>query len=219
MALIDWLSSYYKENDSTDSFWWRNLTDTSITYWTGLLWNCAIFNWTSSKQTWTHWLGTWDINFSYYWWLYVTWTQTRWEFLSIWNQANLNQWIHFSLRTKSWWNNAVYFDYSFSAWDSTTARVNYNAWNFIAITHATWWAITIRINNNSPESFAKTWLNVSNNVLNFSTYWSTNSYFNGKIDEVWLFSTIKTNTEFDSLYNWWLWLSYPFPKSWFFMFM
>ncbi len=211
MALIDGLSSYYKEDSNwNDSFWWRNFTDTNMTYWSWLISDCAIFNWTTSKQIWTHWLWTWDLTFSYIWWLYVTAWQTRWEFLSMWNDAVANQWIHFSVRTKAAWNNAIYFDYSASAWSSTTTRVTYNAWNFIAITK-TGSTITIRIDNNSPESFTKASLNVTNNVLRFSTYDSTNAPLNWKIDEVWIFTTVKTNTEFDSFYNSGNGITYPFP--------
>lgn len=211
MALIDWLSSYYKEDSNwNDSFGGRNLTDSNITYGTWSLWNCAIFNGTSSKQTGIHNLGTGNIDFSYYGWVYITGTQARWEFLSIGNQGVVNQGIFFSIRTKSGWNDAVYFDYSLTAGGSTTARVNYNAWNFIAI-RKTGSTISVRINNNAFENLtAPATLNVTTNTLIFGDYGASLAFLNGKIDEVWLFTTQKTNSEYDSFYNGWSPLAYPF---------
>lgn len=212
MALIDWLSSYYKEENSNDSYGWRNFTDTNITYWTWAFWNCAIFNGTTSKQTGTHWLWTWNIDFSYYWWIYVTWTQTRWEILSIWNHTTTNQWIHFSVRTKSAWNDAIYFDYSNTAGSSTTARVTYNAWNFIWIKKS-WSSIYIRVGNNAFETFsAPATLNITTSTMIFWDYWAWLAYFNWKIDEAAIFTTVKTDNEFVRFYNWWT--PFPFPYRW-----
>lgn len=214
MALIDWLSSYYNEDSSpNDSHSTRNLVDSNITYTSGALWNCAIFNGTNSKQSWSHGLWTGNINFSYYWWLYVTSSQTRWEFLSIGNQAALDQGIHFSRRTKSWWNDAIYFDYSVRAWSSTTARLNYNAWNFIWI-RKSWSTISIRVNNNAFENFtAPSTLNVLTSTMIFWDYWLWTAYLNWRLDEIALFTTIKTDAEFDEAYNGGTPLAYPFTTS------
>lgn len=203
-TLTTGLVSYYKMEDSTDFWSTRNLTWNNISFVSGKVNNCASLNGSNSFFSWSHWLWTWNITFSVSYWVYVTWSQ--WAYATnfvIWNQDVTNQAMIFSIRQKSWWNDALFLDYPNVSWWSTETRLTYNAWNLIIIKKS-WDTYTVKINNNTAETLTLSWLNVSNsNLLFWEVYWVL--FFNWKIDECWFWSKVLSTQEDTDLYNSWNW--------------
>ena len=177
----------------------NNGTDTAISYVAGREWQAASFNGSSSKITAKHWLWTGNITFTVSLFFYVTWTQTRWELFSIGNHSVLYNWILFSVRAKSWGNNAIFFDYSNSVWGSTNARVVYNSRNHLLVTKS-WDNIIVTLNGVS-ESFTKSSLNVSTDKLLFGDYWGGVAFLNWLIDEVIIEDRAWSATEVRNYYS------------------
>lgn len=178
----------------------NNLTNTNVGFYDTERWyakKCAVFA-TNAKSQGVHTLWTGNISFDYFIQVFVSGTQSRWEILALWNPVVLNQGIFFSIRSKSGGNDAVYFDYSNSAWDSTASRVIYNSWNFIRITKSGD-TLTIRINNNTPEVFTKTGLNVTTNTFIIWDYGAWLAFFSGKAWLARLYSTILSENDVNSI--------------------
>jgi len=211
MALIDNLVSYYKlDGNSNDSLWWNNGSDTAISYVSWKINNSASFNGTSSV-------------------------------VSIANSSNLNItndisifcWInagaqtntysafvekHFSQSYYFWYWNAkkLSFYYGWTEVTSGADRIVEWAWQHVWVTY-----------NRSTQT-AKFYVNgsVVDTFTTFNptvTWWTTtvllwkqqlaSRFYNWLLDEVWIWNRELTPSEVSSLYNWWIWISYPFSQT------
>jgi len=220
-TLLNNLQAYYKfESNLNDSVWSNNWTGTSITYWTGIIWNSWIFNGTTSKVL----LWTDTCNFT------GSFTISVWvKFTSIGAYdvifSNFNQspsgiaWYWFICRINP--SNQVEFNiYNDSqVLLSTTATVTTWTWyNIVFVrTSSTWSAIYINwtssVTNSSTfnPSYPTYSFHPSIWALEYFA-WSylNDQYINWNIDELWIWTRALTGTEITELYNSWTWKTHPF---------
>lgn len=221
MALTDNLVSYYKlESNSNDSHWSNNGTDTSVSYWTGKIWNCANYTTTSYSN-----MGNvFDMERT------QAWTKSFWHkttdswvdlcLLTKQNSAYPNQWI-FTLIN---WGKYTQYVYS-GSWLRLQVRTNstYNDWNwnFITVTYdGSVDANGILIYVNGSLAATTIEFNTIGAFTTLTTNWfqinwrwnSTSQTHTGSIDEVWIWTRVLSASEITELYNWWNWLTYPFTN-------
>lgn len=207
MALTTNLVSYYKlDSNSNDSVASNNWTDTSITYSSWKISNCAVFNGTTSKIIWSWtWFPTWSSDRTVSLWANLTSTATSRIFQ--WGSDFNNQ--LFCLYNNV--GNIVFTDYWTSSTTLTTPSTG--VWNLYTFTFTgtTW---SLYLNGNSTPVW--TWTKSINTTGTNFAFWSSYiwwDYFDGKIDEVWVWSRVLSTSEISQLYNSWNGLSYPFAST------
>lgn len=231
MALTTNLQWYYKfESNLNDSVWSNNWTGTSVTYWTGIIWNAWIFNGTTSKA--------------------LLWNDT----CNFTGSFTISAWVKF---TSVGAYKVIFSNYNLSpsviAWYWFICRINpsnqiefviYNDSQVILATSATvttwtWYNIVFVRTESTGSAIYINWTSSISNSSTFNPWytWSAfhpsigaleyynwsylnEQYINWNIDELWIWTRALTGSEITQLYNSWAWLSYPF-SSWnsnFFMF-
>jgi len=213
--------AYYKlDGNSTDSLGVNNWTDTSISYVSGKILNCASFNGTNSRiqmptNTFLNWKSTVTIN------TWITFndlltSSLRWIFWNQWNYVGgfNSQYIS---------SNGTDQTVSFATTGTTPWVTVINLW---AITIGQWYMVTHTFDtvNKKIEIFlnwVSKWsqifttlptINVST-VVDIGRVFDTNRIHNGKIDEFWIWDRVITGAEITQLYNSWNWLTYPFTTQ------
>lgn len=227
--LTDNLVAYWKldgnSNDSGANAY--NGTDTSMSYVAGKIWDCWEFNWSTSKIDLAN--GAWFTG-------NAARTIAAWVKIdSIWGN---NYYSIFANGANSWWQD---FQFILHTPDSTTANlyvrryfddqnsvniyssINTTDFFHVAVTYnwVTTWTATngawIRFYLNGAE--IDRWTSKTNVTFNTSqsNVWISRplwtSYWDWKIDEVWVRGRELTSSEITTLYNSGNWLSYPFETS------
>lgn len=217
MALTDNLLAYYKLDwNSNDSLWVINWTDTNVSYVSWKIWNCAQWNWTSSKisQNSNSWItGTvFSISLWFYNSAFTSLKSVCWTWTGIWWCYNIYLWDWGWF----WWG--VNID-----WNWTMVGTNYpsiNQWHHVVAVQnwsnlSSWCSIYI---DGVLQSITKSYqptnaLSVVNTPMNFLSNFNTSIFNDGKIDEVWIWSRALSSTEITQLYNNGNWLQYPFASE------
>lgn len=227
MALTSSLSAYYSfewnSNDLSGSGY--NWTDTSITYSAsyGKMSQWALFNGTSSYiSTPSRTTGasiTINVWFKRWWW--------NW-WIIIWRDTATSRCFYVNIDdTAGWWTlDFSTFNTSWTYyWNSAAVWVAaYNTWfHMLTAIYESWVSSRIYLDWILQSTLAVTlWLNTWAEAI---TIWRRDYswspiYWNGNLDELWVWNRILTASEITELYNWWTWLTYPFNKiSNFFMFL
>lgn len=225
MALTNWLIAYHKLDwNSIASVGW-NGTDTSITYsvGNGKIVQWAWFNWSaslisipdsasykvtteftmnswikSSDTTWTGMIFS-CINTDFSSWLPYAWYCYRYSANKLNTLVTKNNSPSAAIDVNDTWATNI-CDGTFKMvtviYDGTNIK-SYVNWT-LETTTAYSSTITYLTNN-----YPRIWCWTSDRV------WTTN-YFNGAIDEVWVWNRWITGAELTELYNSWNWLAYPF---------
>lgn len=226
-TLLNWLIWYWKLDwNSNDSLWVLNWTDTSITYsaGNGKIVEWAGLNWTTSKIV---------IPDSASFKVTTEFTINAWMKSSdtVW------QWVVFSyLNTDSgaWWPYGGYF-LRYNANKLNTIVTRYNTpsgavdliatwttnicdWNWKMVTviydginvktYINWTletttAYTQTITYVTPNNYPRIWVWINDRI-------APSNFFNGAIDEVWVWNRWITGAELTALYNSTAGISYPF---------
>jgi len=214
MALTDNLVSYYKlDSNSNDSIGTNNGTDTAITYSAGKIGQCAGYTNSSTKIVITENTSLALTEFSISFWFQIpdiTWFKPLFRRSSAFTQGYL---VYVS-------GNSV-FGYIGNGADISTAGVTVvaNTWykGLLRWSNTTK-VLSLRINNWTPVTVT-TGTNITNSgVLNLLYDVPNIIAGNAKLDEVWIWNRVISDSEDDQLYNGWSWLTYPFWNSNFFMF-
>ena len=217
MALTDNLLGYWKlDNNSTDSLWTYNWTDTNVSYdANGKIWYCDYNSTASPTQYittgltatirsvsfWMKWLAwwfspvgnntaeRWDV-------VHQTSNASNWFFIRrFWNSSNLsyNLWWDF------YWNNNSsngLFDWTWHHFVMTTNGTNTYLY--------TDWALTY---THTSKTRTTAWA--------FKMAWTPygDRHFWWYLDEVGTRSTQLSLADVQALYNWWAGLTYPFASA------
>jgi hypothetical protein len=217
MALTDNLISYYKlEANSNDSVWSNNWTDTSISYVSGKIWNCASFNWSTSTMIMNATDIFWTQPISISLWAYLNTLPSWYCILASYVDSTVDSNIlDKNITVTSSWD-ARFFVYDWaSKYAISTASISTWVWNHIVWTYD--W-ITLRVYVN----WVLWWTTVSAfwtyNFANPKIWISWNVTWtvdrvNWKIDELWIYSRALSWSEVSQLYNGWAWLTYPFSST------
>lgn len=232
MALTDNLISYYKlDSNSNDSLWINNGTDTNMSYVSGKINNAGSFNGSTSRiqcADSTSLSITWNYTFSM--WLNITSLPTSWNIVSMINKYDQwgNSWGYDFSLFNNWWTQQVwmlngswwssgwwYINYTFTTGSFVHAVVIYDGVN--STLYVNWSSVWSIANTLNPADNTKL-LNIGNFWYYTPSVWELWRYYNGLIDELWLWSRAISGSEISQLYNSWNWLTYPFTNSNFLMF-
>lgn len=230
MALADNLVFRAKMDESsgntTDSVWSKVWTAINwATFATGKIWNWWSFDGTTDYfrfadhtdfDFWT----TWDISYSF--WCYQN-SLINYKYICNQRFNNWSTWAQIWIFSQPWsatWDSMAFFIYNGSAGQQIwSTNGSHSAWvrEHWVFTRESSWTI-MRVYKNWTLNNSATWLT--------ARLWDNNWYFsiwenigqpwwwNWKIDELWIRKwRAITSTEVSELYNWWSWISYPFPSS------
>lgn len=203
--LLKNLSAYYDFNGDTQDIMNRyHGTATWPTLTTDRFWladHAYSFDGVDDYIIATHWLGTGDINFSASAWIYVTGSQTRGDIIRIGNgnPTGGREGVLLYVWAKSGGNDALYYEDLGSNELSTTARINYNAWNFVSLSK-TGTSITLGVNG-VYETFTTSSLNISSTALFIGRRSVDSTAFNGKIDDVMTHTVGLSEAEMTGIYE------------------
>lgn len=216
--MYNFVSHYKLNSNSNDSIGTNNGTDTSISYVSGIKWNAASYNGTSSKITLTSSLGT-------------SWLSTLDKYLSVWiNPASTGSdrvvftttwvnsvWIWFSNAGKIWVRDTGGF-----YWYETGTSVSDSSWQHFVFQMREYedppFVPNRRLDIYKNSSFVET---VAAN--NLSDTWTIQLWVSGASTYFysWLmwyatFGTwILAQWEINALYNWWTPPDIPFQSNFF----
>lgn len=198
------LIAYYKLNsNSNDSVGTNNGTDTSITYSTWKIWNCAWYTSGTSKIVITENTSLALSEFSISFWFNpntVTWFNPIFR-----RSATFSQWYAVYL---SW--SSIYWYIGNGADIATPAQtVSTSTWHHWVFTWSnTTKNVSLTINNWTPQT-TSTATNITNSwVLNLLYDVPNVTSGNVQIDEVWIWNRVLSSTEISALYNWGSWITY-----------
>lgn len=227
MALDTNLVAYYKLDwNSNDSLGVNNWTDTSVSYVAGKIWNAGSFNGTSSyikppsgsiRPTGNFTINAW-INTNG---LYSTWQQV----FATYSQLTPSlSWFRIGLQENT---NKLYLISGKNTW--YVLNTDYKAL-LGTTTIPTWvWTMVTWVYNGSTLEVFVNWVSDGSTTWTNAPVYQADSkptigannfqqslfveFFNGKIDELWIWSDAKSWSEITQLYNGWAWLTYPFTQS------
>lgn len=225
MALIDNLISYYKLDwNSNDSVGWNNGTDTAITYsvGNGKTVQGAWFNGSSSRISPPSGSIRPTGNFTINAWFKTSSTVNQWIFQTYSQASSIVSWFTFAIVSNK---------LEFVSGNNTGATLN-TSYKVLAgattVTTGNWIMATARYNGTVLEVFVNAVSDGNTAWTNAPAYqgdskpaiWTINyqhalttAYFNGAIDELWVWNRALTPTEITTLYNGWVGLSYPFSTT------
>lgn len=217
--------AYYKlDGNSNDSLGVNNWTDTSMSYVDGKIWNCGSFNGSSSyikpPSGWIRPTGNFTINA----WINTSTTWTSKSIFQTYSQLTpVVSWFQFTIT--SWnvvafssWKNTWYVpntDYKAVTWTTNVCTGN---WTMVS---AVYNGSTLEVFVNWVSDGSTTWTNAPVYQADSKPTIGANNFqqnlfvdfFNGKIDELWIWSDAKSWSELTQLYNGWSWLTYPFIRN------
>jgi hypothetical protein len=209
MALTDWLIAYYKLDwNSNDSVGTNNGTDTAITYSAGKIGQCAGYTNSTSKIVITENTSMALTEFSISFWFQIpdtTWFKPLFRRSGAFMQGYL---VYVS-------GNSVIGLIGNGADISTAGQtVVANTWyKWLLRWSNTTKVLSLRINNGTPVTVTTGANIVNSGTLNFLYDVPNITAGNAKLDEVWIWNRVISDSEDDILWNGWAGLSYPFTLN------
>ena len=219
MALTDNLYAFYKFNgDATDAVWSNNLTVNGATSsWSGLIGSCYDFDWVNDNLNRTGLSKSFTaITASV--WFNADAISGGWE-SRVFHMENVSNQSVIYLETYL----GKYYAICWVGWakwllNPTSPTPWTWAWTHYVITH-TGSAMEMYINGSSVATGWSAWFSVTADEIIVG--WTTSSWWDGRIDAVWVWDRAITAAEVTELYNGGAWKEYPFlatNNSNFFMF-
>lgn len=233
MALTDWLISYYKADTGSwttlfDAHWTNDWTLTSTALWTTSwkIWWWLTNDWTSRYVNIPkHIPRVTDWIYTIWAWIKWDWTNINWWIYSYWNSGNWNYnfFFYISYTLRIYCRNSSVSSYIFiiETVETLDPSLDYLVW-----VEVNWNIKTLKLFLNWQEAQTTIISNWTPSEPTFNSYhlwcvrYTSPSYFFNwwYYDEIFIYNRILTQEEWDTIYNNWDGLQYPFTtptlKKW-----
>lgn len=207
MALTTNLYSYWKLEDNTDSVWWNTLTVNGATSGaSGKISNCYDFDGVNDNLNKTG-LSKAFTAITVSLWFNADTISGWWENRCFHLENSSNQSIIYLETYLGKYYAICWVGWSNWVLNPTTPTPPTSTWTHYVVTH-TGSAMEMYINGSSVATGWSAWFSVTADEVIIG--WTTSSWWDWKIDEVWLWDRALSWSEITELYNWWSWKSYPF---------